>query len=89
MSVEQLESAIKALPPEERRRFASWFDEHRHELTGEAGDTSPEVRAELELRLKETDAHPELLEPFGEADVEQMFKEFAHARTKKASARKG
>ena len=89
MSVEQLESAIKALPPEERRQFAGWFDEHRHELMGEAGDTSPEVRAELELRLKEMNEHPELLEPFEEADVEQMFKEFAHARTKKASARKG
>ena len=89
MSVEQLESAIKALPPEERRQFAGWFDEHRHELMGEAGDTSPEVRAELELRLKEMNEHPELLEPFEEADVERMFKEFAHARTKKASARKG
>ena len=27
-----------------------------------AGDTSPEVRAELELRLQETDEHPELLD---------------------------
>ena len=89
MSVEQLESAIKARPPEERRQFAGWFDDHRNELMGETGDTSPEVRAELELRLKETDEHPELLEPFEEADVERMFKEFAHARAQKTSARKG
>ena len=89
MSVEQLESAIQALPPEERRRFAGWFDEHRHELMGETGDTSSEVRAELELRLKETGEHPELLEPFEEADVERMFKEFAHARAQKTSTRKG
>jgi hypothetical protein len=40
------------------------------------------------LRLKETDEHPELLEPFEEADVERMFKEFAHARAQKTSARK-
>jgi hypothetical protein len=88
MSVEQLESAIKALPPEERRRFAGWFDDHRHELMGEAGDTGPAVRAELELRLKETDGHPELLEPFEEADLDRMFQEFADARSQKTSARK-
>jgi hypothetical protein len=88
MSVEQLESAIKALPPEERRRFAGWFDDHRHELMGETGDTSPEVRAELELRLKETDEHPELLEPFEEADVERMIQDTVNAHAKKSSARK-
>jgi hypothetical protein len=88
MSVEPLGSAIKVLPPEERRRFAGWFDEHRHESMGKNGDTSPKVCAELELRLKETDEHPELLEPFGAADVERMFKEFVHARAQKTSARK-
>ena len=88
MSVEQLESAIKALPPEERRRFAGWFDDHRHELMGEAGDTSPAVRAELELRLKEIDEHPELLEPFEQADVERMIQDTVNAHAKKPSARK-
>jgi hypothetical protein len=89
MSVEQLESAIKALSLEERRKFVAWFEMHRDELVGDAGETSPDVRAELELRLKEMDEHPELLEPFEEEDLDRMFEEFAHARTKKTSARKG
>lgn len=89
MSVEQIEASIRALPPEERVRLAGWFDEHRHELAGTAADVSPAVRAELELRLKEMDEHPELLEPFEEADVERMFKEIADARAQKTSARQG
>jgi hypothetical protein len=88
MSVEQLESAIKALPPEERRRFPVWYEKHRDELVDDAGETSPDVRAELELRLKEIDEHPELLESFKEADLDRMFQEFADARSHKTSARK-
>jgi hypothetical protein len=76
MSVEQLESAIKALPPAERARFVEWFDGHRHELVAEADNTSPEVRAELEL-----------LEPFEEADVERMIQDTVNAHAKKSSAR--
>lgn len=89
MSVEQIEASIRALPPRERTRLVQWLDNHRHELVLEADDVSPEVRAELELRLKEMDEHPELLEPFAEKDLDRMFEEFAHARTQKASARKG
>jgi hypothetical protein len=89
MSVEQIEASIRALPPEEREQFVEWFDEHRHEFAGEADDVSPAVRAELELRLKEMDEHPELLEPFEEADVERMFKEIADAHSQKTSARQG
>ncbi len=89
MSVEQIEATIRALPAAERARFVEWFDGHRHELVAGADDTNPEVRVELELRLKETDEHPELLEPFEEKDVERMFKEFADARAQKTSARKG
>ena len=82
MSVEQLEASIRALPPTERAQLVKWIDEHRYELAGEADGVSPEVRAELELRLKEMDEHPELLEPFEEADVERMFKENADAHPK-------
>jgi hypothetical protein len=88
MSVEQLESAIRALSPAERRRFAEWFEAHRDELLGGGEVTSPDVRAELELRLKESHEHPERLEPFTEADLDRMFDDFADARTKKARARK-
>lgn len=88
MSVEQIEASIAAMSVSERQEFARWFDAHRHELLPETDEVSPEVRAELELRLKEMDEHPEMLEPFEEADLDRMFKEFAHARTQKASARK-
>lgn len=89
MSVEQIEASIRALPPAERAQLVGWFDEHRQELAGEAEEVSPAVRAELELRLKEVDEHPELLEPFEEADVERMFKEIADAHAQKTSARQG
>ena len=87
MSVEQLEAAIKALPPEERRRFAGWFDAHREELLGDAGENNA-VRDELALRLKEIDEHPEILEPFEEEDLERMIRETADAHAKKSSARR-
>jgi hypothetical protein len=89
MSVEQIEASIEAMPVSERRKFVRWFDQHRHELLPEADDISPAVRAELELRLKETDEHPELLEPFAEADVERMFKEITDAHSQKTSVRQG
>jgi len=89
MSVEQIEASLAALSVSERLRFARWFDAHRHELLPETDEISPAVRAELERRLKEMNTHPERLEPFEEADVEQMFKEFADARAQKPSARKG
>ena len=87
MSVEQIEASIRALPPAERAQLVEWFDDHRHELVAEADNISPEVRAELELRLKEMDEHPELLEPFEEADVERMIQDTVNAHAKKSSAR--
>ena len=87
--MEQIEASIESMSASERKKFVRWFDEHRHKLVGEADDISPEVRVELELRLKEMDEHPELLEPFEEADVERMFKEIADAHAQKTSARKG
>ncbi len=86
MSVEQLESAIKALPPEERRRFAGWFDDHRHELI-QRKEIEAAQQQEVLLRLNETDTKPAALESFEEADVDRMISDAAHAHTKKASAR--
>jgi hypothetical protein len=88
MSVEQIEASILALPPAERAQLIGWLDAHRDELADET-EVSPEVRAELELRLKETDDRPELLEEFDEKDLERMFKEFADARSQKTSTRQG
>jgi hypothetical protein len=88
MSVEQLASAIKALAPEERRRFAGWFDDHRHELI-QRKEVEAAQQQEVLVRLNETDTKPATLEPFEEADVDRMISDAAHAHTKKASARRG
>jgi hypothetical protein len=87
MSVEQLESAIKALPPEERKRFAGWFDDHRHELIDRREIEDAQQR-EVLIRLQETDANPETLEPFEESDLERMIRDASHATRKKAPTRR-
>lgn len=87
MSVEQIEACLAAMPVSERLEFARWFDAHRHELLPKTDDVSPEVRTELELRLKEMDAHPELLEPFEEEDLERMIQNTVNAHAKKSSPR--
>ena len=84
MSAEQVESAILALPEEERRRLVDWLDDHRHELIPILAAQEREVRR----RLAEAEANPAILEPFEEADFDRMIKEFADARAQKAPARK-
>jgi hypothetical protein len=84
MSVEQLESAIKALPPEERERFAGWFDDHRHELIRRREIDDAQQR-EVLARLEEARSNPDSLEPFEEKDLEQMLRDVA---TKKTQARR-
>ena len=66
MSVEQIEATLMNLPREERRRFANWFYEHENEILDPQDDDEihPEVRAELERRLREIEEHPEILEPW-------------------------
>lgn len=80
MSVEQLESAIKALPPEERERFAGWFDDHRHELVRRREIDDAQQR-EVLARLEEVRANPDSLEPFEEEDLEQMLRDVATKKT--------
>ena len=43
MSVKQLESAISALPPNERREIINWLDDHRHELIAPVDEISPDL----------------------------------------------
>jgi hypothetical protein len=80
MSVEQLESAIKALPPEERERFAGWFDEHRHELILRRKVEEAQQR-EILQRLQEIEKNPEKLEPFEENDLEQLIRDVTSKKT--------
>jgi hypothetical protein len=85
MSVEQLESAIRALPPEDRKRFAGWFDDHRHELISRREIEEAQQR-EVLARLHEAETHPDTLEAFEEADLERMIHD---AASKKTQTRRG
>jgi len=80
MSVEQLESAIKALPPEERERFAGWFDEHRHELVRRQKVEEAQQR-EILNRLHEIENNPEILEPFEDKDLERLIHDVTSKKT--------
>jgi hypothetical protein len=84
MSVEQIEATLMKLPREERRQFADWFYQHENEILDPRDDdkASPAVRDELELRLKEINEHPEILEPFEEEDLERMIQKAADAHAK-------
>ena len=87
MSVEQLEATIESLSTSERRKFARWFDAHRHELTGEADDfaLTKGQQAELLRRKNSFLANPEMAEPW--AGTPEKIRQHLHARrTKKAAA---
>ena len=74
MSVEQLESAIKALPPEDRAQFVEWFDDHRDELVAEvADDVSEAQKAELIRRRQEYDEHPERFVHMDKKSLDRLF----------------
>ena len=85
MSLEQLESAILGLTPEERQRLAVWFEENRRELLGdESEDLSEEQKAEVIRRRDLAEAHPELLEPW-DGTIERVRARL-HPPSRKASA---
>ena len=88
MSVEQIENTLLQLPREERRRFANWFYEHETEILEPQDDDElhPEVRAELERRLQEIKAHPELLQPW-EGTTERIRAQLHEMRRQKNPAR--
>lgn len=88
MSVEQIEASIRALPPTERTQFVEWFEMHRSELVADLDEISPEVRDELQSRLKEISEHPEILQPFEEDDMERMIQEAVNAHAKNSPARR-
>lgn len=85
MSLEQLESSILSLAPEERKQFARWFEEHRHDLIPDGGDDelTAEQQAEILRRREQALAHPELLELWdGTIDrVRQRLHDFRRQKT--------
>jgi hypothetical protein len=73
MSVEQLESKIRELSPEERRQFADWFDVHREELIDDDFELSEAQKEELMHRRREYDEHPERFSRMDKKSLDQMF----------------
>jgi putative addiction module component (TIGR02574 family) len=86
MSVKQLESAIAALPPNERREFIHWLDDHRHELVDEADDfaLTAEQKAELLRRRKAFLADPSIAGPW-EGTPEKIHQHLHARRAQKTS----
>lgn len=74
MGAEQIEATIEAMPVKERRKFVRWFDKHRHELVGETdAGVSEEQKAELLLRRREYDEHPERFSRMDKKSLDRMF----------------
>jgi len=89
MSLEQLESAILALSPEQRRQLVVWFEDHRNDLIGD-GDLDDELsedqKAEILRRRDLALAHPELLEPW-DGTMERARKLLNEFHRQKAAGR--
>jgi hypothetical protein len=87
VSLEQLESAILELTPDQRQRLAVWFEEHRRELLGDEGDElSEDQKAEILRRRDQAMAHPELLEAW-DGTIERVRERLHEFRSQKASDR--
>ena len=88
MSLQQLEAAIRALPPEDRWRLAEWFEDHRAELLGESDDDlSEEQEAEILRRRDAFLADPSQAEPW-EGTAERV-RQHLHARRAQKTAASG
>lgn len=89
MSVEQITNTLLQLPREERRRFADWFYQHEAEIVApqDGDEIHPEVRVELERRLKEIEEHPESLQPW-EGTTDRIRAQLHEIRSQKNSGRR-
>ena len=59
MSIEQVESAIREMPPEDRRRLLLWLDEHRYELFAGSDEVTEAQKTEILRRRQEYFDQPE------------------------------
>ena len=87
MRLEQLESSILSLALEERKQFARWFEEHRHDLIeDESDELTVEQQAEILRRREQALAHPELLEPW-DGTIDRVRQRLHELRRQKAASR--
>lgn len=94
MSVEQIEEQIQHLAANDLARFTEWFGRF---LAGRVSslkpdaepgwDESPEQVAELEKRLAEFKADPGMATPFEADYFDNLKRQLADERAKKASTR--
>ncbi len=76
MNIEQVESAIREMPPEERRRLLLWLDEHRYELFTESGEIMEAQKDELLRRRQEYFEHPErFIRVTNEEELDHFFED--------------
>lgn len=88
MSLEQLESAILALPPEQRWQLADWFENHLAELLdGVDDELSEDQKAEIVRRREAFLADPSIAEPW-EGTAERI-RQHLHARRAQKAASSG
>ena len=84
MSIEQVQSAIRELSPEERRRLLLWLDEHRYELFAGSDEVTEAQRAELLRRHREYFDHPDrFIRVANEEQSDRFFEDIrreVHAR---------
>ena len=74
MSIEQVESAIRELPAEERRRLLLWLDEHRYELFAGSDEVTEAQKVELLRRRQEYFDHPErFIRVTNEEELDRFF----------------
>ncbi len=86
MSLEQLESSILSLAPEEQKQFARWFEEHRDDLGADDNELTAEQQAEILRRREQALAHPELLEPW-DGTIDRVLQRLHEIRRQKAASR--
>ena len=93
MSVEQIEQQIQQLPASELVRFCEWFNGFLASRTRTSSPAepdwqeTPELIAELDRRLTEFQANPDIAVPFEPEYFEDLKRQLADERAQKASAR--
>jgi hypothetical protein len=93
MSIEQIEQQIQQLPASELVRLCEWFNgflaSRTHTPTAVEPDwqETPELITELNRRLAEFQANPDIAAPFEPDYFENVKRQLADERAQKASAR--
>jgi|SRR6266498_3146664 len=94
MSVEQIEEQIRQLPADELARLTQWFGGFLagRVLVAPSDESAtwqepPELIAELERRLREFNANPAIAVPFEPDYFDNLKRQLADERARKASAR--